>query len=230
MDNRYWNKDRFRPMSDLFPELASPNGVTGHEIGGDARMAVVPREPSRAYAAGTATFNAIGVFNDYVGLQSDQRTLIDWAFRQMSTNRIVAQAEANMPEGQPFVVYIHDPGTDHEDVVIMPGPYDPNQPSFGQGESFGTPTDNRVIAGMGRGKNVQPGSNYFYRGPDGKVHIASVAGAPGGLPAQQASPFIHREPNGEVRPRDVIKEGGPLPARGDLDPDHPNYRDPTGLA
>jgi hypothetical protein len=174
--------------------------------------------------------NAIGVINDYVGLMNDQKAYADWAFRQMSVKQIVEQAEAHMPEGQPFVVYIHDPGTDREDVVVIPGRSDPNQPSLGEGNPFGTPTDNRVFAGVGRAKNVQPGSNYFYSGPSGKMHIANVAGGPGGLPAQQASPFIHREPDGEVKPHDVLKEGGPLPARGDLDKDHPNYHDPSGLA
>jgi hypothetical protein len=51
---------------------------------------------------------------------------------------------------------------------------------------------------------------------------------------QQASPFIHRDNNRggdrDGRPHDVLKEGGVLPARGDLDHDHPSYRDPRALA
>jgi hypothetical protein len=47
---------------------------------------------------------------------------------------------------------------------------------------------------------------------------------------QQASPFTRRGSDGDVRRHDALKEGGVLPARGDLDRDHPGYRDTSGLA
>ncbi len=231
MDTQNWNRDRFRPMSDLFPELASPEGVTGHQIGDDARLGLVPSAPSREFVLGGAAPSIAGVLNDYVGLMNDQKAYMDWAFREMTVKQIVTQAENSMPEGEPFIVYIHDPGTANEHVVIIPGQLDPQQPSFGELEQFGMPADNRVLPDVGRGpENQSPGSNFFYTDPKGKVHTAEVAGGPGGLPAQQARPFVQREPNGDVRPRDVLREGGPLPARGDLDPDHPSYHDPSGLA
>jgi hypothetical protein len=69
-----------------------------------------------------------------------------------------------MPEGQPIVIYVHDPGTEREDVVISPGEASPD--NLGQGNGLGAPTDNQTIAGVGRAKDTYyAGSNFFMRAP-----------------------------------------------------------------
>lgn len=228
MTKDYYN-ELFRPLSHIFRELAEPNGrgLTGHKLG-DGQLGLAPKQPSQAYTLSTAPINAVQAVLDYYQLIVDQREYADQAFKNISAMKEAQQIARSLPQGTPFTIYIHDPGTLEETVVVHVGSNNVNKDYYGEGESSaGQAPDNRLFGGTGTGDRSLRPTAVSYRDAQGRTKVAPVYGVMGW---EHTNPFVQREPRGDGRPHDVISEGGPLPADGRLDGDHPGHIDGGGLA
>ncbi len=223
----YHGKRALRPIADKHRELAEPGALpTGHRISDDARMGYSQFNPSRGSNALNGVMGGFNVLNEYATLIRDQREIVEKWARQNAGRQIRDQIAQLLPENEPFSIYISGAATRDEKVVVVLGGTDSRRPGMHAGGQ------QQVV---GRGANPlskNPSGDVFYIGTDGKVHKAAVI-RPAELSNTRPSVAPHREPgtgDGLRRERDVIRDGGTLPARGDLDPDHPHYREPGSLA
>jgi hypothetical protein len=161
--------------------------------------------------------NTIQVALDYYELMKAQREIIELSFKARSAIRVRDQIADSLPANEPFAVYVHNPGEKDQDAVVVLGNVDTQHPGIQNAGDW-------QELGVGRNPNKELRSNALpYLDLNGNAHEAKVYGRP----SRPAPPSVAREPRGSVGPgHDVLRDGGELPARGDLDPDHPFYREP----
>lgn len=212
----YYRTDRFRPLSERFKELAEPGSLpTGHKLEDDLEggsPAYVPRDPSRAFRVTSGAGAGLQLFNDGV-------RWVDNFMDQHTVANVMLAAREQLPEGQEYTIIISNSGGD-ESIEIMPSAQAPKQ--------FLHSPDTKLYVRqvVGQNKGGAAPSNVTYR--NALLQQKSV-------PVQPANtsppPANSRRPNSIDRePRDIIRDGGDVPADSRLDRDHPNYRDPSGLA